>query len=99
MSSARPRIAAQPDDELGHPTHLVPLVEELVARGNALATPSRPYDGFIPSPSGWECQLVRPITPGDWAALNEKFEIPSNIVYMVGAIRDNRTWAQILGGY
>ncbi len=96
--TVRATIAVQPDDELDHPVHLVPLVRELVARGNRLATPAKPYDGFIGSQSGWECQLVDPIRPEDWAALNETFEIPDTIIYLRGLIRDTVSWVDIRGG-
>ena len=96
--TGRTSIAPRPHDELDHPVHLVPLVEELVARGNRLATPAKPYDGFIGSQSGWECQLVDPIRPEDWTALNERFDIPDRIVYVRGLIRDTLNWADIRGG-
>ncbi len=95
MTHERIPIAARPDHELSHPTHLVPLVQELLALGNELATPPRPDDGFIPTKDGWLCQLVNPIRPEDWAALNEKFEIPPTIHHFGHAIRDDAE----LGGH
>jgi hypothetical protein len=91
-------IASAPDDELSHPTHLVPLVQELLARGNELATPTKPHDGFIPTPDGWLCQLVDPVTKEEWAALNEKFDIPPTIHHFGGGIRDDANWVDIIGG-
>ncbi len=41
---------------------------------------------------------MQPITPEDWAALNEKFEIPPTIGYVIGMIRDDATWSDIIGG-
>ena len=94
MTTKRIPLAAEPDHELAHPTHLVPLVQELVARGNRLATPPEPDDGFIPTRDGWVCQLVDPITDEDWAALSEKFDIPPTISHFGHAIVDDVTWAE-----
>ncbi len=98
MTDKRIPIAARPDHKLSHPTHLVPLVQELVARGNEIITARKPYDGFEPSKDGWTCWLRNPITPEDWAALNEKFEIPPTIHHFGPAIRDTANWAEIFGG-
>ena len=98
MTDGRIPIAARPDRKLSHPTHLVPLVQELLARGNELMTAAKPYDGFEPSKDGWICQLAYPVTKEDWAALNEKFDIPPTIVHFAGGIRDEGTWSDIVGG-
>jgi hypothetical protein len=91
-------IASEPDDELSHPTHLAPLVQELLARGNALVTAAKPYDGFEPARDGWKARLMNPITKEDWAALNEKFDIPPTIHHFGHMIRDDATWSDIIGG-
>ena len=98
MTGQRIPIASAPDDELSHPTHLVPLVQELLARGNELFTPPKPDDGFVPFKDGWVCQLVHPITKDDWAALNETFDIPPTIYHFAHMIRDSANWVDIIGG-
>ncbi len=98
MTDKRIPIAPKPDHELAHPRHLVPLVQELLARGNELITAPKPHDGFEPTRDGWKCWLAYPITNDDWAALNEKFLIPPTIYHFAGAIRDSATWSDIIGG-
>ena len=75
---------------------LAPVVELLIERGHP------PIDfveqrGFRPSPSGWVCSLEGAITPADWAAVNEQFELPATITYEAGAIRDAANWVDIEG--
>ncbi len=96
--SDRIPIAPRADHELAHPRHLVPLVQELLARGNELVTAPKPHDGFEPSKDGWICILVHPITKEDWAALNEKFDIPPTILHFGHSIVDDLNWAEIVGG-
>lgn len=61
--------------------------------------------GFVGQPDGWRCFLGGPITPEIWAALNERFVLPRNLVYWPaditstggGMIRDNDNWVDIIG--
>lgn len=43
------------------------------------------------------CQLTRTFTEEDWAAINERFVIPDNIVFYHGLIRDNANGVDMLG--
>ncbi len=98
VTASRVPIASGPEHELDHPVHLVPLVQELLARGHRLVTAAKPYDGFEPTRDKWVCVLERPITWEDWVALNEKFDIPPTIHRFGQAIRDDLNWCDIVGG-
>ena len=98
MTDGRIPIAPKPEHKGAHPRHLVPLVQELLARGNELVTAPKPYDGFEPTKDGWQCWLLSPVTKEDWAALNEKFDIPPTIYHFGHMIRDDATWSDIIGG-
>jgi hypothetical protein len=75
---------------------LAPIVELLIERGHPpIAFPDKL--GFRPSPSGWVCSLEGAITPEDWAAVNEHFDLPETITYVTGAIRDTANWVDIEG--
>ena len=66
--------------------------------GQPAASPPQPHDGSVLTRDGWECWFVQPITPEDWAALNEKSDIPPTIGYVIGMIRDDAAWSDIIGG-
>ncbi len=63
------------------------------------------YLGFVGQPDGWRCFVGGTITPAIWAALNERFVLPRNLVYWPaantttghGMIRDNDNWVDIVG--
>ena len=90
------RIEADPADEHEPYTHLVPLVEALVAHGNALARP--PSDGgvFSPSQGGWVAYLRDRI---DWDWVKANFELPDLLRYdpKDDEIFDHKNWISILG--
>ena len=92
----RRRIEADPADPHRPYTHLVPLVEGLIDRGNELAHP--PPDGgvFSPSQGGWVAYLSRRI---DWDWVQETFELPDLVRYDKNddEIFDNKNWISILG--
>ena len=94
MSTQRTVIPAGSHD-FAQPV-LEPIVRFLIARGH----PPLGFEeklGWRPTPSGMVCALQGPITPEDWAAINEHFELPPTIAYEVGCIRDHANWADIEG--
>jgi hypothetical protein len=76
--------------------HIDALVDLLLERGHTLVFPQEPH-GLHPSPAGPVCDLYGRITPQDWAAINDEFELPPTLVYEFGIIRDHANWLDIVG--
>jgi hypothetical protein len=53
--------------------------------------------GFTQTGDGYECHLTRKITAEDWAAINERFVVPANVVYMFELIRDQDNNIDMVG--
>ena len=80
--------------------HLRPITRFLITeRGHMpIEEVEDPEDwGFTQEMDGFECHLTHGITPEDWAAINERFVIPANVVYMFGLIRDQDNNIDIVG--
>lgn len=75
---------------------LRPVVQLLVDRGHApLGPPERL--GWRQTPSGDVCSLQGALTLEDWAAVNERFDLPPTLVFEAGCIRDHANWVDIEG--
>jgi hypothetical protein len=92
----RRRIEADPADPHLPFTHLVPLVEALVAHGNPLARPPRDGGVFSPTQGGWVAYLRDRI---DWDWVQATFELPDLVRYdrKEDEIFDHKNWISILG--
>jgi hypothetical protein len=76
--------------------HLEPVVEFLMTRGHLPI--HDPEDlGFLISTGGAVCQLTNRITPEDWEAINDEFQLPGNVKYWDGVIRDALNRVDIVG--
>jgi hypothetical protein len=89
-------IAADPADPLLPYTHLVPLVELLIAHGNRVVKPGPRGEVFAPSQDGYTAYLADPV---DWSWLCEVAVLPETIDYDAAhdELRDNRNWVSVLG--
>lgn len=76
--------------------HLIPIAKLLIERGH-LPIDEESKFGFGSSQIGTMCALGRKFTDEDWAAINERFVIPANVVYFHGLIRDNANRVDMLG--
>jgi hypothetical protein len=47
--------------------------------------------------NGMNSHLARGITPEDWEAINERFVVPANVVYIFGRIRDEANKLEVIG--
>jgi hypothetical protein len=77
-------------------TALRPIAAFLIERGHLPVT-EPDLLGFTTSPGGWYCALEGALTPDDWAAVQDAFELPPTIVYEAGCIRDHANWVDIQG--
>lgn len=73
-------------------SHLIPIVQLLLSRGNKLSSKTM----FYKDKDGWRCDLVNPI---DFNALLEQFDIPESIFLNrdLNAILCRNTWIEIKG--
>lgn len=71
--------------------NLLPLIDALVAKGNACVG-----SGFILEPDGWRCRLRKPI---DFRFLSANFTLPPNIRVSTAhdTVLDEWSWASIEG--
>ena len=46
---------------------------------------------------GMQCLLARSITSEDWEAVNKRFVVPPNLVYIFGRIRDQSNGVEMIG--
>jgi len=77
--------------------HLLPIAKFLVeARGHMAIENPEEY-GFVQDHDGYNCHLTHRITDEDWAAINERFELPRTIRFFHGLIRDNDNNIDFLG--
>jgi hypothetical protein len=76
--------------------YLRPLVDALVARGNAPVRTHPIYGPFFPTQGGWDCLMRDRL---DWDFLTKTFEIPGEISYDEArdTIVDKHGWAEIRG--
>ena len=82
------------------------ILRALIEHGNAFWDASPEFwaahggdDGFVANPGTWRAHLRDPITPEDWAWLQTRFLIPSNVRYgLAGTISDTVNWADIVSG-
>jgi hypothetical protein len=74
--------------------NLLPIVDALVAHGNRVRPPGRP---FYQDRDGWRCDLVAPI---EFELIERLFELPSMIEVSRtwGTVLDRDTWIVIEGG-
>jgi hypothetical protein len=78
--------------------HLFPIAKFLIEQRGHMAMEEPEAFGFIyENGSGYHCALTRSITGEDWAALNVRFVVPDNIVYIFGRIRDQANGIEIAG--
>jgi hypothetical protein len=68
--------------------HLLPIARLLIEDRGHMAIDRPEKFGFRQELDGYECHLTRSITAEDWAAVNERFVLPENVVYIFGLIRD-----------
>lgn len=89
------QIAIQSRPAAGMPpySHLEPLVEFLIERGNKINGPTR----WRNTPSGWLCSLLLPIDAG---ILRRDVVLPPSIQFDEGnnAVGCQLTWCTIMGG-
>lgn len=85
------KIDRQSSDSRKPYLHLLPIVNELVARGNAQLD-----DGFGMDQSGWSCQLRESI---DFDLVRSRFELPDTIILGEAhdSIHDTLAWIVIEG--
>jgi hypothetical protein len=84
-------IAPEPPETLlRHYVHLLPIVEALIAEGNASA------DGFHGTKDGYLCLMQKPI---DFNFVRERFALPPSIELMneTNEIFCTKTWCRIRG--
>lgn len=53
--------------------------------------------GFTQDYDGFKCHLTHAITDEDWTAINERFVVPGNVVYVFGRIRDQDNGIELIG--
>lgn len=94
--TGRPRIDADPADTHLPYTHLLPLVQALVDRGNPIVHPGPKGELFAPGQGGYVAYLADRL---DWAWLQEHFELPELLRYEPDddEIFDHKNWVSILG--
>jgi len=78
-------------------THLLPIAKFLVEERGHIPLERPERYGFRQTGGGLQCQLARRITDEDWAAINERFELPMNIQFFHGLIRDNDNRIDFMG--
>lgn len=76
--------------------HLIPIAKLLIERGHLPIDEDSKF-GFSPTQGGMVCALTRKFSEEDWAAINDRFLLPANVVYFHGLIRDNTNWVDMLG--
>lgn len=84
-------ISKSSPDESRPYANLLPIVEELVRRGNELRD-----GGFVSDPSGWRCAMVHPL---DLDHVDGTFELPPNVSLSRehDSIHDRLSWSVIEG--
>ena len=90
-------LNSAPADEAAPFTHLVPLIDLLVAHGNQpLAMTRANRWGFYRTQGGWMCAMRDPI---DFSLIRRSFELPPSIRLnpAADAIYCDRTWIEIKG--
>ena len=94
--TARRRIDDDPTDPLVPYSHLLPLVEALVAHGNRITLPGSRGELFAPSQGGYVAYLAEPI---DWPWVQSTFELPDLLRYDADRdeLFDHKNWVSILG--
>jgi adenylate cyclase len=95
--SERLRIEPAREDQRVAFTHLVPLVQALLDRGNRITKPGIGGDLFAPNPGGFTAHLADPI---DWHWIEANVDLPESVVYDAAAdeIVDRHAWVTIRGG-
>jgi hypothetical protein len=94
--TARRRIDGDPSDPLVPYSHLLPLVEALVAHGNRITLPGPRGELFAPGQGGYVAYLAEPI---DWPWVQATFELPDLLRYDPerDELFDHKNWVSILG--
>jgi hypothetical protein len=92
----RLRIEVAREDQGAPYTHLEPLVQALLDRGNRITLPGDRSPLFAPSQEGYVAYLAAPI---DWAWISANVDLPDTVVYdpETDELFDRRSWVSILG--
>jgi hypothetical protein len=77
--------------------HLLPIARFLIEERGHMAMDRADRFGFTQEGDGYECHLTRKITVEDWAAINERFVVPANVVYIFELIRDQDNNIDMVG--
>ena len=77
--------------------HLLPIARFLIEERGHQAIERPDKFGFRQEMDGYECHLTRRITAEDWAAINDHFVLPENVVYIFGLIRDQTNNIDMVG--
>jgi len=78
-------------------THLLPIAKFLVEERGHMPIEEPEEYGFVEGFDGYNCHLTHRITDEDWAAINERFELPKTIGFFQGLLRDNVNGIDIMG--
>jgi len=86
------KIEPMPLDEARPYSHLEPIVDLLIERGNEVSGPAK----FYMDRDGWRCDLKRPI---NFRLVEERFDLPPSIFLSRSndAILCQNTWIEIKG--
>jgi hypothetical protein len=77
--------------------HLLPVARFLVEERGHTPIEEPEEFGWTQDIDGFKCHLTHRITDEDWAAINERFELPNTIGYFHGLIRDNLNRVDMMG--
>lgn len=87
MKEARETIAAGRQPPF-HYEHLFPIARFLIEERGHVPLSNPEEFGFVQE-NGFRCLLTRRITDADWAAVQQRFDLPDTIGYHGGIIQDN----------